>query len=89
MLSLVVELENRDYVQIVFVKNVLKFISEHRSAYSDIPSVSSGPAGLQNLSFTSKRVDYGIYHSRTDTQKSHTRNILTMRIIDMDDHRTN
>ncbi|KKZ65703.1 hypothetical protein EMCG_01265 [[Emmonsia] crescens] len=80
MLNLAVELENRDNVQNVQVENVTT---------TQISPKSLVPTGLQDLAFTSKRVDYCIYLSQTETQESHTRDLLTLRNIDINDHGIN
>ncbi|KAK2750810.1 hypothetical protein FQN55_001820 [Onygenales sp. PD_40] len=80
MLSLAAELENRESEQEVQVENVTT---------TQIFPGSLVPAGLQNLPFTSKRVDYCIYLSQTDPQETHTRDILAMRDIDIDNHSIN
>ncbi|KAK2809918.1 hypothetical protein FQN50_003330 [Emmonsiellopsis sp. PD_5] len=80
MLSLAVELENRESDQEVQVENVTT---------AQIFPGSLVPAGLQNLPFMSKRVGYCIYLSQTDPQETHTRDILAMRDIDIDDYSIN
>ncbi|PGH11421.1 hypothetical protein AJ79_04922 [Helicocarpus griseus UAMH5409] len=80
MLDLVVALENASCDQEVQVENVIT---------SPISPWSLIPIGLQNLPYSSKKVDYCIFISQSDDQHNHTQEVLTMRNIDIDDFNIN
>ncbi|PGG98057.1 hypothetical protein AJ79_08989 [Helicocarpus griseus UAMH5409] len=74
LLKLAVELENMNNTLKVQVENV---------ATSHISPKHLMPTGLQNLEFSSKRVDYCIYLSQTADEESDTREILALRDVDI------